>query len=133
MKKELVKTGGGFTIVELIVAMFVGITLVTATNTLISNYLRLGQRSRSVVLANSYVEGKVEALRNRGYNGISLGTTSLSSELPSALPKPKTASLQVSTQAPGIKKISISVTYYDQGVNRTYSYATYIGELGVGQ
>jgi prepilin-type N-terminal cleavage/methylation domain-containing protein len=122
----------GFSIVELVVGIVVGGILVVSLNGIVNNYLRLGQKSRNLTLVNSYVEGKVEGLRNIGYNGLNFGTTDVSGELPSGISLPDSGSMQVTTPSVGIKQVDISVTYYDQGVNRTYSYTTYIGELGVG-
>jgi type II secretory pathway pseudopilin PulG len=122
----------GFSIVELVVGIVVGGILVVSLSGIVNNYLRLGQKSRNLTLANSYVEGKVESLRNIGYNGLSLGTTDLSSELPAGISNPDSSSMVVTSPSTGIKQVDISVTYYDQGTNRTFSYTTYIGELGVG-
>lgn len=132
-KHHLKTTESGFSVVELIVAIAVGAMLVIATNGIVNTYVHVGQKSRSLLLANSYVEGKIEALRNQGYNSLTLGTTDISSELPSALPSPKSASLKVTNPSSGIKQVDIAVSYYDQGVSRSYSYTTYLGELGVGQ
>ncbi|HET9850163.1 MAG TPA: prepilin-type N-terminal cleavage/methylation domain-containing protein [Candidatus Saccharimonadales bacterium] len=123
----------GFSIVELIIAIAVGGLLVLATNNIINTYLHTGQKSRNLLLANSYVEGKVEALRNQGFNALNVGDSDITSELPSALPNPKSASLDITNPSPGIKQIDITLSFYDQGTTRSYSYTTYIGELGVGQ
>jgi prepilin-type N-terminal cleavage/methylation domain-containing protein len=132
-KPAKLKTSQGFSMVELIVAIVVGTLLTISANTAINTYLHLGKSSRNLILANSYVEGKVESLRNIGYNGLAIGTTSLTGELPSGLQSPHGGSLQVSNSSTGLKQIDISVTYTDRGVSQTYSYTTLIGELGVGQ
>ena len=118
---------------EILVAIAVSVTVLASLNVVVTSFLHVSQRGRYTNLANSYVEGKVEALRNVGFNGITLGTTSLTSELPSQLPPKSTATMTVSTQSAGIDQIDISVSYPDQGQTFTYSYTTYIGELGVGQ
>lgn len=127
------KKSAGFSIVELILAIIVGAVLFLAINVITTDYLHLGQRSRNLVLANSFTEGKVEALRNIGYSGLTTGTTDISSELPADLQSPKSASLQISDSSSGLKKVDITVNYTDQTITRTYSYSTYIGELGVGK
>ena len=93
----------------------------------------LSQRDRDLVVANSYVEQKVEALRSIGFLGLSIGTTNITAEMPSELNSPRSGSLQISSYSASIKQVDISITYNDQGTSRTYSYTTYIGELGVGQ
>ena len=128
MKKE-----DGFTIVESIVAMIVGAIMIGSATLILTSGQRLSQRHRDLVIANAFVEQKVEALRSLGFLGLSDGTTNITSEMPSELNSPRSGSLQISTPSGGLKKIDLSITYNDQGTNRTYAYTTYIGELGVGQ
>jgi type II secretory pathway pseudopilin PulG len=123
----------GFSIVELVVAIVVGTLFILSTSLIINNYIHLGQRGRNLTIANSYAEGKIEALRNTGFNALTDGTTSVSGELPAQLSQPKSGSLTISEPQAGLKQVSLSVTYSDDGVSRTYNYETYIGELGVGQ
>jgi prepilin-type N-terminal cleavage/methylation domain-containing protein len=122
----------GFSIVELLVAIVVGGLFVLSVNTAITNYTYLGQQSKDLILANSFAEGKVEELRNIGYNGLTVGTTDLSSQLPTALNGPRSASLHITNPITGIKQVDISISYTQRG-QKSYSYTTYIGELGVGQ
>lgn len=132
-KKE---SQAGFTIVELVVAMIVGTAFIITTNLAISNYAHLATRDRQLTLANSFVEGETEALRNSGYNSLNIGTTDITGQLPAALQAPKSATLNISypggDASGGIKQIDVSVNYTDQ-TSKSYSYTTYIGELGVGQ
>ena len=125
--------GDGFTIVELLVAIAVAGIVVISLSQVTTTYLHLSQRSRYLNLANSYVEAKAETLRNQGYNSISIGTSSLTSELPTQLPGSRAASMTVSSPTAGIKQVDITVSYNDQGQSNSYSYTTYVGELGVGQ
>ena len=126
------KAPTGFTIIELIVAMIVGSGFILTTNVAVNNYAHLATRDRQLSLANSFVEGQVEALRNQGYNSLGNGTTDISSQLPAALQTPKSASLKITSPATGLKQIDITVNYTDQTA-KSFSYTTYIGELGVGQ
>ena len=125
-------TSAGLTIVELLVAIAVAAVVTGTLSEVVTSYVHTAQRGRYLNIANSYVEGKVEALRNMGYNGLAIGTTSLTTDLPAQLPPKSTASLTISNASPGIKQIDITITYKDQGTN-SFSYTTYIGELGVGQ
>jgi type II secretory pathway pseudopilin PulG len=123
----------GFTIVELVIGIVL-IGIFTATVAMLqSNTSRLAERGRDVTSLNSFAEDKIEALRSKGYLSISTGTQNISSELPSELNSPKSATLSVSSIPDAIKKVDLSITYNEQGTNRTYSYTTYIGEIGVGQ
>lgn len=123
----------GFTIAELLVAIAVAALYFTALGAASSSYSHTGKSLSQFSLSNAYVEGKVEALRNAGYNGLAVGTTNISSELPSNLAAPRSATLVVTSPTAGIKQVDISVNYTDSGASRTYSYTTYVGELGVGQ
>ncbi len=123
----------GFTIVELLVTIAVAGIMIGSLSQVVTTYIHTAQRGRYLNLANSYVEAKVEALRNIGYNAISLGTTNLTPELPSQLPLRSTATMVVTSPENGIKQADITITYNDQGTSNSYSYTTYVGELGVGQ
>lgn len=126
------KKEAGFSLVELMLAIVVGATFVGSMNLVTDSYTNLGKRNRNLVLVNSYAEAKVEALRNSGYNSISTGTTALNSELPSQLPN-HSGTMTVSQPQAGLKQIDLSINYRDGTISRSYSYRTYIGELGVGQ
>lgn len=126
-------TTEGFTIVELLVSIAVGAIVIASLSQVVSSYLHVAQRGRYLNLANSYAEAKAEALRNEGYNSLNPGTSDVSSELPSQLPRSRTASLTISSPSSGLKQAALTISYKDQGQTNTYSYTTYIGELGVGQ
>ncbi len=123
----------GFTITELIISIVVGVIFVAVLQVSVSSYLHISQRGRDLTLSNAYVEGKIESLRNVGYNGLNVGTTSVTGELPSELNSPKSGSLEVTDEGNGIKKAVVTISYNDQGDARSYTYTTYVGELGVGQ
>ena len=123
----------GFTIVELLVCIALAGVVITSLSQVVTTYLHVSQRGRYLNLANSYAEAKVETLRNQGYNSLTLGTTSLTSELSSQFPLTRSASMTVSSPSTGLKQIDLTVTYADQGQSHSYNYTTYIGELGVGQ
>lgn len=131
--KQSINPDAGFTIVEILVAIVVSIIVLATINEATTGYLHLGQRGRYLNITNSYVEGKTEAIRNMGFNTLNLGTTSLTSELPAQLPPSRNATMQVINPSAGIKQVDISVSFNDQGQTTTYSYTTYVGELGVGQ
>lgn len=123
----------GFTLVELLVSLVVGAILIGSVNLVYTNQLALSQQTRDTVMANAFVESKVEALRSKGYLGVNNGTNNITSELPSELGTPRNASLVVSNQSTSVKKLAFTITYRSQGINQTFKYTTYLGELGVGQ
>jgi prepilin-type N-terminal cleavage/methylation domain-containing protein len=130
-------SSSGLTLVELLVCMVVASVIIGLLSQVVTSYIHISKQGRFLNLANSYVEGKVEALRNGGYNSLVViagsTTTDLTGELPSQLPPSRSASMTVTNPSPGIKQVSLTVSYRDQGKNNSYGYTTYIGELGVGQ
>ncbi len=131
--KTDISASAGFTIVEVLVSIAVAAIVTTSLNQVVTTYLHVSQRGRYLNLANSYVEAKVEAMRNIGYSGLAVGTSSLTSELPSQLPPSRSATMAIIDLGGGIKKVDLSVSYFEQGQSNAYAYTTYIGELGVGQ
>lgn len=123
----------GFTIVEILVSIAVAGVVIVSLSQVVTTYVHLAQRGRYLNLANSFVEAKIESLRNRGFNSLTPGTTNLLSELTVQLPPARSASMIVGNPSGGLKRVDITVSFPDQGQMRTYSYTTYIGEIGVGQ
>lgn len=123
----------GLTIVELLVTIAVAAVVITALTEVVTGYLHIAQRGRYLSLANSFAESEMEALRNQGYNSLTIGSTSLTASLSNQLPPSRSASMSITSPQTGLKQIFITVSYTDNGVSSTYSYTTYIGELGVGQ
>jgi prepilin-type N-terminal cleavage/methylation domain-containing protein len=130
---KISKNQEGFTVVEIIVTIVVAAILVFAINSVFTTQTYISQRGRDLALANAYTEGKVEELRSIGFLGLTDGTTNITSELPSELSNPRSGSLVITSQNAATKKAVITITYNEQGKPRTYTYTTYIGELGVGQ
>lgn len=127
------KSKAGFTIVEVLVALAVGGIMIGTLSRVVSGYTLVAQRGRHLNNANAFVEAKVEEIRNNGYNSLPLGTTDLTSQLPSKLPPSRSGAMTVSSSITGLKQIDINVSYKDQGQVASQAYTTYIGELGVGQ
>lgn len=123
----------GFSVVELVITITICGIIVPVLAAGLSQLTALNNRARDLSLANMLAQNKAEMLRNVGYNSIPIGTTDFSTDLPAALAQPKTASYTVTQAAPGIKGISISLSYKDYRNTKTIEYKTYISEIGVGQ
>ena len=122
----------GFTTVEILVAIIVGALFVTSINTIYTTQVYMNERGRDLVVANSYVESKIEALRSAGYLSLADGTTDITSELPDELNQAD-GSLVISSYNTAIKQVVLTINYNQQGNDQSYAYTTYMGELGVGQ
>ena len=123
----------GFTLVEILVCILVAGVVIVSLNQVVNSYIGVSKQGRYLNTANSYIEAKIEELRNKGYNNLANGTTALTSELSTQLPPSRSASMTVTTPSDGLKKIDLTVSYKDQGKTNSYGYTTYIGELGVAQ
>lgn len=123
----------GFTIVELVVAIVVGAILSGTTTLIIIEQARLSQLGRDTTLANSYAETVVESIRSQGYGSLTASTTDVTNELPDELKAPRSGTLSISDAVSGLKQVDLTITYSAHGTPRTYTYRTYVGELGVGQ
>jgi prepilin-type N-terminal cleavage/methylation domain-containing protein len=123
----------GFTIVELIVTIVILALSVPVMASLVSMLSSLNDRARDMAQIHALTEYKIEALRSIGFSGLTNGTTSFASELPSTIATPRSASYTISSHSTSMKQVDLTVSYNDHGATRSFSYRTYIGELGVGQ
>jgi type II secretory pathway pseudopilin PulG len=123
----------GFTIVELVTTIVIAGFIIPAVALALTNLTAVSYQARDLALANMLAQNKVESLRSIGYNSISTGTTSFSSELPAQMGAPKSASYTVTTPQTGIKQVDLSISYTEYKVSRTVVFKTYVSELGVGQ
>lgn len=126
-------SAAGFTIVELIVTLVACAALLGGLQVALVSQTAISQRSRDVVIANAFAEGKIEGLRSKGFLSLSNGTTDITSELPSELKAPRSGSVVISSPSSALKQVDLTITYNDKGVSRSFSYTSLIGELGVGQ
>ena len=127
------KTEDGFTIIELLVTIAVVGILVPTLVGFVNTLNRFNDRARDLTLVNSLAENKVESLRSVGYTGIAVGTTSFTSEMPTTLGSPRSATYVVTSPNNGIKQVDVTISYNDHGSTQSVKYRTYVGELGVGQ
>lgn len=126
----------GLTIIELVITITVGAILVLSSTIIINNMIRANGRARDLAVATAAAENKAEELRSVGYVGLSNGTFNFDTEIQDVLGSSATASYVISDEpvaAGGLKRINISISYNDFINNRTLTYETLIGELGVAQ
>jgi type II secretory pathway pseudopilin PulG len=123
----------GFTVVELVVSITVFALLVPAIASFLGTLSILNDRARDMATVSALAENKVESLRSANFVAVTTGSHDFTSELPPTITTPRSAAYVVSAVSPALKQVDLSVTYNDHGSNKTLSYRTYIGELGVGQ
>ena len=123
----------GFTIIEILISLAILGVVIPTIATGINTLTVLNNRTRDLTLTNLSAENKAEKLRNQGFNSLDDGTFDFSSELPTELASPKSGTYTISNTEPGIKEITINISYRDYGNTRTLHYKTIVSELGVGQ
>lgn len=123
----------GFSVVELVVAIAIFAIIVPAMAVGVRNLILINSRARNLAVASIIAEAKAEELRGLGFNALPLGTTDITSELPTQLSSPNQASYEITNPSPGIAEIVINITYEDFGKDKNLTYKTTVSELGVGQ
>jgi len=123
---------GGFTVVELLIAIGLVGVLVPSLYLAVNAINVTNKKSRNIFIANVSVENKIEKLRSGGYNSIPSGELDFTNELPSELPKPNKAVLKINA-SDGMKTIDVSISFQDAGRQRSTQYKTIISETGIGQ
>ncbi len=123
----------GFTVVELLITIGMCGVIIPALALGLLSLTVYNNRARDLALVNMLAQNKMEVIRSAGYNSLSDGTVSFTTELPNTLSKPKSASYTVSSPATNVKKVSVSITYTDYRTSRTITYESLISELGLGQ
>ena len=127
------KNQSGFTVVELLITIAISGVIIPALAVGLTNLSVLNNQSRDLALVNMIAQNKIELLRSAGFNSLTVGTTTFTSELPNTLTSPKSATYVVSTPSTGIDQVDINVSYTSFRKSRTITYRTYISEIGVGQ
>jgi len=130
----------GFTILEIVVAIVVAGIFSIGLTTMILNIQTVNDKAKDLVIANSFIQDKTEEIRAGGHVSLINGNYDITDELPNGLAPPRSATYVVADETinssvanVGLKLITFNVQYDDDGSTRTIEYATYIGELGVGQ
>ena len=127
------KREAGFTLVEILATLAASAIMITSLTVAVNAQAVLAQKHRDLVIANAYAAGKIESLRSKGFLGLTSGTSNITSELPSELKVPRSATLVINSESISVWHVNLSLTYSEHGAARTLSYTTLVGELGVGQ
>lgn len=127
------KNQSGFTVVELLITIGMCGVIIPSLALGLSALSVYNNRARDLALVNMLAQNKMEVLRSSGFNSLSDGVVTFTSDLPNTLSSPKSATYTVSSEAVNVKKISIAITYKDYNQSRTITYESLISELGLGQ
>jgi prepilin-type N-terminal cleavage/methylation domain-containing protein len=124
----------GFTITELLVTIAILGIFIPVLASFSSSLSTLNDRAQQISDINMTAENKIEALRSAQFTNLAVGgPVDFTAELPASVHLPRSASYTVTSVSSNLKKISMTISYNDHGSTRTLSYATYIGNSGVGQ
>ncbi len=124
----------GFTIIELLIAIVVtGLVITGITNLYIT--IEITQRkSHRLELATRAGERQIESLRNEQYSSLTPGSTiDFTTQLPAALPSPKSGTVDVSEPSVGLRRVDVTVSYGEGSSSHTVSLSSLIGVIGIGQ
>jgi prepilin-type N-terminal cleavage/methylation domain-containing protein len=137
---QLKKSQSGFTLLEVVASIVISGIFMISLSTLVINLQTINNSAQDLVIANNFIQNKVESLRNGGYISLSVGTFDFTDEMPNTLAPPRSSSYEVfqetvnvSAGNQGLKRLEFNIQYSDRGKTRSIDYVTYIGELGVGQ
>lgn len=129
----MLKKQVGFSVVEILIAIGLFGLIAPSISLAVVSINRINDRASDLTLANSLAENKLETLRSQGYNSLTDGTVSFTGELPDTFTAPRSADYTVSSPTAGLKEITLSIQYTDQGITRDLNYKSVMSELGVAQ
>lgn len=123
----------GFTVIEVLIGIGIFAVVMPSIILAVVGVGRLNARAANLTQANIVAERKIETLRSVGYNSLEDETVVFTDELASTFAPPRSASYTIETPTPGIKEITIQISYTDQGQERSLSFKSLMSELGVAQ
>lgn len=124
----------GYTLVELLMSVVVAGILFAAVFALYSNILIIQGKTARLETATRAAHQEIETLRNLQYNSLIDGEViDFSSELPNTLPIGSTGVVEVTDNDDGLKRVDVSVTYQEEGVDKVVTVSSLIGIIGITQ
>lgn len=124
----------GFTLIELLITILVLGIIMASLAGLYSVMQNASTKSQHYDLAVRAARSEIEELRNNGYDSLTPGSTiNFTSTLPSGLPANKSGTVAVSRPMPGLRRVDVSVTYSDFGLQQTVTLSSDIGIIGLTQ
>ncbi len=123
----------GFTLVELVVSIAVIGIVVTSVVSLFGSIQSTQRRTAYTESATRAAQREMESLRNNNYNNLTAGQSiDFTSQLPLSL-KDRSGTVAVSEPSPGLKRVDISVVYYEGTSRQEINLSSLVGILGITQ
>lgn len=123
----------GFTLVELIVSITIIGIVITSVVSLFLIVQSTQRRTVYLESATRAAQRQVESLRNNNYNNLVAGQTiNFTSQLPANL-KQSSGTVLVSEPSPGLKRVDVTVEYYEGTSRQEVKLSSLIGILGITQ
>lgn len=125
------QNAGGFSLVEIVLSMFVILAIVSILFTVAGTY-NISRKSSLQGIAAEIADREIETLRNTSYSAIDLGTSSFADSNLSKL-SGGTASQTVTAyqSSADIKQVSIHISWNENGVGKSFSIDTLIYKNGI--
>ena len=123
----------GFTLVELVASIAVIGIVTTSVVSLFGSIQSTQRRTAYMETATRAAQRQMESLRNNNYNNLTAGQTiDFTAQLPATL-KNKTGTVTVSEPNPGLKRVDISIVYYEGTTQQQVNLSSLVGILGITQ
>lgn len=123
----------GFTLVELVVSIAVIGIVTTSVVSLFGSIQSTQRRTAYMETATRAAQRQMESLRNNNYNNLTAGQTiDFTGQLPTSL-KNRSGTVVVSEPSPGLKRVDISVAYYEGTTQQQVNLSSLVGILGITQ
>jgi prepilin-type N-terminal cleavage/methylation domain-containing protein len=123
----------GFTLIELLVTIVVLSIVITSLAGLYYLMQETEVRSQHYDIAVRAARTEIEELRNNGYTSLTPGNTiTFTSSLPSSLPSNKTGTVVVSQPLADLRRVDVTVSYSDYGIQQNVELSSDIGIVGLG-
>lgn len=124
----------GFTLTELMVTIVVVAVVVASASTMFLTIQRTQLRTANLESATRSALREIEVLRNQQYNQLEPGSTiDFTDDLPDQLREPRSGTIEISEPTSGLRQVDVTITYRDGNDERTLTFSSLIGVLGITQ
>lgn len=135
----MIQTQKGFTVIELLVTLFVVTSTFLVITTTYSMVARLTDKAQDFLAANSIAHQKLQQYENEEFTEIPSGPVgapyeeAFTDSLPATLSGPREGKVFVTAQTPTLKYIFVRITYHSTGSKQILEYGSYVQQGGLGR